>query len=175
MLGLLRKTDGTARSPGKPGRLAGLMVVLSGIVVGQAALYGPSLVGRKILLPLDILAAPTFYTPANPKASQSHPHNLEFVDLVFLAEPTRRYLGSELRSGRFPLWNPYEFAGARDVLPKLSPFVWLGALVPSPKVLPWIEVLKALVAGFGIYCFCRRVLWLRFWPAAIAAWCYPLT
>ena len=36
-----------------------LLVVLLGIVVGQFILYGPSLVGSKILLPLDILQIPS--------------------------------------------------------------------------------------------------------------------
>jgi hypothetical protein len=36
-------------------------------------------------------------------------------------------------------------------------------------------MLVALVAGFGAYAFCRRALGLSFWPAAVAAWCYPLT
>ena len=33
----------------------------------------------------------------------------------------------------------------------------------------------ALVAGGGAYLFFRRVMRLQFWPAAIVAWCYPLT
>jgi hypothetical protein len=152
-----------------------LVIVLAGIVLGQFALHGPSLAGRKVLLPLDILAAPGFYVPVNPDSPPPHPHNLQFVDLVFLAEPSRLYLGSELRAGRFPLWNPFQFAGAPDILPKLSPFVLLDALVASPKVLPWIELLKAMVGGLGTYFFCRRALRVAFWPATIAGWCYPLT
>jgi len=156
-------------------RLIRLVIVLAGIVLGQAALYGPSLAGRKILLPLDILAAPSHYVPVNLESPPPPPHNLQFVDLVFLAEPSRLYLGSELRAGRFPLWNPYQFAGVPDILPKFSPFVLLGALVASPKVLPWIELLKAMVGGLGAYLFCRRALQVGFWPASIAGWCYPLT
>ena len=33
----------------------------------------------------------------------------------------------------------------------------------------------ALVAGTGAYVFFRRVLQVSYWPAAITAWCYPLT
>jgi hypothetical protein len=33
----------------------------------------------------------------------------------------------------------------------------------------------AIVAGLGTYAFCRRVLRVSFWPAAVCAWCYPLT
>ena len=36
----------------------GIAIAVLGIVVGQAILYGPSLIGKKILLPLDLLAVP---------------------------------------------------------------------------------------------------------------------
>ena len=41
-----------------------LPIVFAGIIFGQAVLYGPSLIGKKILLPLDLLAQPStvFYT-----------------------------------------------------------------------------------------------------------------
>ena len=51
----------------------------------------------------------------------------------------------------------------------------LGCLVASPVVLAWIQMLAAMCAGFGAYFFCRRALGVGFWPATIAAWCYPLT
>jgi hypothetical protein len=156
-------------------RLLRLLVVLAGIVLGQAVLYGPSLVGRKILLPLDILTEPKTYIPRTPELAATSPHNVQLGDLVFTTEPGRRFLGSEIRSGRFPLWNPHQYAGGPNTWSKFSPFVMLGALSASPRVLPWIEVLAALVSGLGVYRFCRRVLRVAFWPAAIAAWCYPLT
>ena len=42
-------------------------------------------------------------------------------------------------------------------------------------MLAWSQLLAAIVAGLGAYMFSRRVLGVSFWPAAIAAWCYPLT
>jgi hypothetical protein len=157
------------------GRAGKLLILLVGIVLGQAVLYGPSLTGQKILLPLDILARPNYYLPAGSELAQTPTHNLQLTDLILFAEPSRRYLGAELHSGRFPLWNPYQFTGVPDILPKFSPFVLLSAAFASPKVLPWIELLKALIAGLGAYCFCRRVLRVAFWPAAVAAWCFPFT
>ena len=157
------------------GRLGRLVLLLAGIVLGQAVLYGPSLAGRKILLPLDMLAQPNTYLPRNPAFAPFTAHNMQLADLILVAEPGRRFLGSELRSGRFPLWNPYQYAGAPDIRPKFSPFVLLGAVIASPKVIPWIELLIAIVSGLGAYLFCRRVLGVAFWPAAIAGWCYPLT
>ena len=35
---------------------------MAGIVLGQVILYGPSLAGRKVLLPVDYLPAPDVYT-----------------------------------------------------------------------------------------------------------------
>ena len=45
----------------------------------------------------------------------------------------------------------------------------------SPIVLAWMQVIFSLVAGLGIYLFARQTLQVGFWPATIAAWCYPLT
>jgi hypothetical protein len=157
------------------GKLGKLILLLAGIALGQVMLYGPSLAGCRILLPLDILAQPKYYIPANPEVGRIAPHNIQLGDLIAAEEPSRRFLRSELRSGRFPLWNPYQYAGAPSTQPKFSPFVLLSALVASPKVIPWIELLKAIVSGLGTYFFCRRGLGVAFWPAAITGWCYPLT
>ena len=48
-------------------KLARLIIVLAGIVLGQVVLYGPSLAGRKILLPLDYLARPGVLLPPTPE------------------------------------------------------------------------------------------------------------
>jgi hypothetical protein len=157
-------------------KLACLVIVLSGIILGQFVLFGPSLVGSKLLLPLDLLAAPEYYIPQTPGLiTAAWPHNTELEDLVTFYEPSRRHLYSEMRSGHVPLWNPYEFAGVPDISPKFSPFFVLSALVASPSVIPWVYLLEAIVAGLGAYLFCRRALQVAFWPAAIVAWCYPLT
>ena len=50
-----------------------LMVVLAGIVLGQFILYAPSLIGRKVLLPLDILALPQRVPPEDTRGRQDHP------------------------------------------------------------------------------------------------------
>ena len=72
-------------------RLARLLIVLAGIVLGQVILYGPSLAGRKILLPLDILAEPTVYLPRTSEVAQIEVQNLSLSDLIYFAEPARRF------------------------------------------------------------------------------------
>ena len=152
-----------------------LAIVILGILVGQAALYGPSLIGSRILLPLDILAQDNVYIPKSPGLGSAPPHNFVLSDLVLQKEPNRLFAAKEIRSGRFPLWNPYQYTGVPHTWLKLSPFSLLGDLTESPKVLPWIQLLVALLAGLGAFAFCRRSLALSFWPSAITAWCHPLT
>jgi hypothetical protein len=165
------------RGPGEPrgSKLARLGILLSGIVLGQVILYGPSLAGWKILLPLDLLVQPGVYAPANGPVAADRAKSPFLVDLVYLDEPTRRFVGSELRAGRLPLWAPHHFAGAPLMWARFSPFCALQACTASPRVLAWSQLLVALVAGLGLYRFCRQALSLSFWPATIAAWCYPLT
>ena len=156
-------------------RLPGFLLVLAGIILGQVVLYGPSLTGNKILLPLDILAQAGVYIPQTTKAAGLAPHDMILSDLVYVSEPARRFACSEFHQGRFPLWAPYQYGGVPFVWPKYSPFLLLECLVKSPVILAWVQLLAALVAGVGMYFFCRRTLQVGFWPATVCAWCYPLT
>ncbi len=159
----------------EPSRLIRVFVILAGITFGQCVLYGPSLVGNKVLLPLDILAQQNVYTPRTPENSGIEAQNPTLTDNVYVYEPNRHFLSSELRAGRLPMWAPFQFGGVPFIWPKFSPFLLLQSCVSSPGVLPWVQLLSALVAGAGAYLFFRRVLSVSFWPAAFGAWCYPLT
>src|SRR5271157_1602470 len=99
-----------------------LLVVLAGILLGQTILYGPSLAGRKILLPLDILTQPVMYLPVTPGQPLTQPLDPFKLDLLCVFEPARRFAAAELQAGRLPLWAPYHFAGAPFIWPKFSPF-----------------------------------------------------
>jgi hypothetical protein len=158
----------------RPARLRRLLIVVVAILLGQGVLFGPSLVGRKILLPLDILGQANHYLPRAAGLTDTQPENFVLSDQVLHAEPNRVFAAQEIRQGRFPLWNPYGFAGAPHVLMRFSPFMLLRSLSPSPLVLPWVQVLVALLAGLGAYLFCRATLRVGFWPSAVAAWCFPL-
>jgi hypothetical protein len=145
------------------------------VVALQAILFGPSLLGRKILVPLDILALPEIFLPRTPEVEKIVPHDFVLSDLVYQFEPARRFAASEIEAGRFPLWNPHQYAGSPFTWPKYSPFWIVQLLVESPIIIAWTQILVALVASLGIFLFSRRVLQVGFWPAVIAAWCYPLT
>lgn len=164
------------------------LILVIGLVIPQIILYGPSLTGRTILLPLDILRAGTFYLPAEKmtvfkndigpsRATNAfRPHNESLSDQVLSYEIERRFVASEFRAGRIPLWSPFNYAGAPFVnWPKYSPFNLMYCLVPSPHTLAWIQLIKSLIAGCGAFLFFRRTVSLSYWPATIAAWSFPLT
>ncbi|MCY2991495.1 MAG: hypothetical protein NTY19_27010 [Planctomycetota bacterium] len=143
--------------------------------MGQAILYGPSLTGQKILLPLDLLAIPSVYLPITPEVARIAPHNQVRSDLIFVWEPAPSFAIRELRAGRWPLWAPYQYAGAPVTIVPYSPFLLLRACFPSPVTIAWVQAISMAVAGCGCYLFCRHVLRVGFWPATIVAWCFPLT
>lgn len=150
------------------------VLLLAGIVVGQSILFGPSLIGRKVLLPTDQLAQPHVYLPATAGPPVA-PHDFARSDLVLSIEPARLFDAGELAAGRWPMWMPFQYAGCPDLYPKLSPFWLLAVWFTSPVVWAWLQVLVGLIAGAGVYLFCRRLLEVGPWPSLIAAWCYPLT
>ena len=149
-------------------------MVLAGIVAGQFLLYGPSLTGRKVLLPLNFLAAARCYLPQTIQTTNSYQDPVP-QDLVLLFEPDRLFAMREFAAGRFPLWTPAKYGGVPFIWPKYSPFFLFTCLAASPVILAWAQLLAALVAGTGAYLFCRRVLPVGFWPAILVAWCYPMT
>jgi len=159
----------------EPVRLVRILAVLAGIIFGQCILYGPSLVGRKILLPLDILAQQNVFIPRTPEIASIEAQNPTLTDMVYVYEPNRHFLWSELHAGRLPMWAPFQFCGVPFIWPKFSPFLLLQGCISSPVILSWVQLLSALVAGVGAYLFFRRVLVVGFWPAAFGAWCYPLS
>jgi hypothetical protein len=151
-------------------------VLVLGLIAPQVLLYGPSLVGKKILLPLDLLAIRRFYLPATPEYRSIVPHDIVFTDQVLNYEYSRRFAASEFRAGRLPLWDPNTFAGAPFAhFGKYCPLYLIYYLFPSPVSLAWIQLVKSLIAGLGAYFFFRKALRVGFWPAAVGAWCYPLT
>lgn len=153
------------------------LILILGLVVPQLIMYGASLMGNKILLPLDLLALPNQYLPPTSEYESYVPvHNSILSDQVLSLEFSRRFCTSEIRSGRLPLWCPNYFLGAPITKwPKYSPFHLIYYLFPTPVALAWMHLAKCLVAGVGAYLFFRRSLGVGYWPAVCGAWCFPLT
>ena len=83
------------------------------------------------------------------------------MDLVYQFEPARQFAISEIHQGRFPLWAPYHYGGVPFVWPKYSLFLLLECCSKSPITLAWAQLFAALVAGIGMFFFCRnRCRWV---------------
>ncbi|MFZ1936952.1 MAG: hypothetical protein WCB27_22645 [Thermoguttaceae bacterium] len=154
---------------------AWIALVVAGIVVEQFILIGPSLLGRKVLLPLDYLALPGVYLPTPPSGPQIVPHDKVYSDLVLIEGMSRKFMVSEFRAGRWPLWSPNFFCGSPFVYSAFSPFKISQYCSASPFAYAWPPFFLAIFTGLGMYFFCRRVLLIGPWPAVITAWCWPLT
>jgi hypothetical protein len=133
-------------------------VLVLGIVAGQGWLFGPSLLGRTLLAPTDLLQATDWLGQVErPSGAQ----NWLLADPPLVFYPWMDFAAREVRAGRLPLWNPYEFCGspflANNQSGVFSPFVALYYLWPNPRALAWIQLIKALVAGVGCYAFTRRI------------------
>jgi hypothetical protein len=151
-------------------------LLLLGLVSSQILLYGPSLAGTKVLLPLDTLAYKGVYLPAPANGVNPVPYNHVLLDLVLDGAPTMEYAAKEMRAGRIPLWNPQSFAGVPFVgFPNYSPFFLIFCCWPSPMTFAYLQLIGSVLAGIGAYLFFRRALGVGFWAATIGAWCYPLT
>ena len=149
--------------------------LLAGLILSQAILFWPSLLGQKILLPLDILTQPGVYFPSA-YGPVPNPHNSILADLVTIGVPDRNFSAGEFRSGRWPLWNPMSYSGAPFAgFGKYSPFELVYIAFPSPVTLAWMQLIKSIAAGVGAYLFFRRVLGVHAFPALVGAWCFPLT
>ena len=143
-------------------------------VIIQFALYWPSFVGHRVLLPVHILTRPGIYLPQDPR--QVPLPNYGRSDLVQVSEPHRWFMAAEYRAGRIPLWTPYAFCGTPLArAPIFSPFELLYVLCPTPRVLPWIQLATALVAATGAWLFACRILRLGSAAAITCGLAWPLT
>jgi len=149
------------------------LILISGLIACQFVLYGPSLLGRKILLPLETLAYKRIYLPHTAEWEHVKARHPAFSDEILGIEFRRLFAASEVRAGRLPLWNPDNYCGAPFMAANntavFSPFTLPSYLFPSPITIAWVQLLKALVAGTGAFVFFRTVLRVRYWPATLAA------
>jgi hypothetical protein len=81
-------------------------------------------------------------------------------DLPTFWLPTFCFLGRNLASGHIPAWNPYVMAGAPFAADPQSGWMYLPAMalftgLPCDVAIRWMVVLQPILAGLGIYWFCR--------------------
>jgi hypothetical protein len=160
-------------------RWTGPLLLLAGLVLPQCLLYGPSLFGDQVLLPLEALRG-SVYLPGDtvPPAALDAPGDRIVSDAVLQFEPFRQIASRALHAGHFPLWDPLDYCGAPFLAANqtalLSPLKWLELAWTSPRALAFRELLKALLAGIGAYLFFRRALQVDPIAARLGAWCFPL-
>jgi hypothetical protein len=125
-------------------------------------------------------ATTTATTQVEPAAAIPLPvvGNPELGDVTFQIEPWLIFLRSELRAGRWPLWNPHQSSGApywsNGQGAPLFPLHLLFALLPLELgffFLPWLRI---AIGALGAY-FLARELGIGRAGAAMAAVVYPLS
>ena len=118
---------------------------------------GPALFTSKVLLPGDILLNLIPWYSDGPAAVQ----NPMMSDVIQQVYPYHAFFRAELSEGRLPLWNPFVFNGTSfvgtSVSALFSPMNWLLLPVPQPVSYEIGALLKLLLAGTGIFYFCRRL------------------
>ena len=111
------------------------------------ALAGPVLIIGSVLVILHLFAFSGRVSNQN-------------ADVLSLWLPTHCYLGRTLAAGHVPAWNPYAMGGAPFAADPQSgwmyaPSMLLYTALPCGTALRWFIVLQPILAGLGLYWFCR--------------------
>jgi hypothetical protein len=121
-------------------------------------LFGPSLVGGKVLSAADVVwFQPPFFVDR--PADLVRPSNNALADPVEVFGPDLWHTREALHGGSSALWNPNAGAGrpllASQQHAPLFPTQWLVYILPFWQALAWIAALKLLAAALGTYLLCR--------------------
>jgi len=85
----------------------------------------------------------------------------ELFDVPHYFHPTLLYASDEIRAGRFPFWNPYQYAGvpffSNPQSAILFPLTALAYVLPAPLALALAAALKLAGAGLAMFWFLRVV------------------
>ena len=112
-----------------------------------AACAGPALIVIGVVVALEGFVF-------HDRLTQAHP------DILTFWLPRFAYLGRSIAAGHIPLWNPYEMAGYRFAADPqggwlyLTPMALFSTLSPAAAMRAFI-VVNPLLAGLGLYGFCR--------------------
>ncbi|HEV8613484.1 MAG TPA: hypothetical protein VGQ73_08225, partial [Gemmatimonadales bacterium] len=92
--------------------------------------------------------------------------------------PLQLWFAEEFKAGRFPLWNPYIFAGypifADGEVGLAYPLhLALLRLLPVAQAFIWLRISSVLVAALGMYALCRALRLGRV-PATLGALTFSL-
>src|SRR5687767_1372275 len=147
-----------------PDRVVALLFVLLAVLV-----LAPAFAPGRVFTPAENLMS---LSPWNALTSTSVTRNVELFDATHYFHPALIYAAAEVRAGRFPFWNPYQYAGSpffsNPQTTMLFPLTALAYVVPVQLALALGAVLKLAIAGAGMFWF-LRVLGLGLVPAVTGA------
>ena len=111
------------------------------------AIAGPMLIATSVLIVLHDYA---FVGEAT----------LQSGDYLRFFLPRHCFLGQSVAAGVLPTWNPYMMGGTPFLADPLSGWTYLlpmllNASLPCDIALRTLTVLNPMIAGFGLYAFCR--------------------
>ncbi len=110
-------------------------------------------------IPLDLLYQ---YHPWRSAVASTQPnHNFELSDQVFQFYPWNRLIIEELKSGRFPLWNPFAFCGsplfANGQSGVLFPLNLLNLIFGQLTASLLLECARLFIAAIFTWAFLRQL------------------
>src|SRR5947199_368488 len=95
--------------PSPKSRLPRLLIVAAGIILCQSLMYGPCLIGKKILLPLDTLTKPGGFIPRTSEIAKVQECDRMLSDRVYVFAS----------AGFVIIWHRFHETHAVSVLPLL--------------------------------------------------------
>ncbi len=176
--------DSRAKNALRRKRMLRVLLLVAGILIPQMVMLWPSLSGKDVMLPVDIVAfhMPGLYSKdgdAQARAEMGAPRWPNSGDAVTQYEAFRRYAVSEVWAGRLPAWNPHNYSGEPFIgngqSAVFSPYRAIEFLLMDPVVVAWSQLAKALMAGLGMFMFLRRGLRSSWRAGVVGAWLYPLS
>lgn len=155
--------------------LAGTALLTPALAIPDGVPSPAALLGELAPWQQSVGAGDAERSPGNPERS---PGNRAAADVVHQIQPWLLFLRDELRAGRLPWWNPYQYAGtpfwSNGQGAPLFPLHLLFAALPLPAgwlLLPWLRV---LIGGLGARALARE-LGVGPLAALAAGLIYPLS
>ena len=137
------------------------LLIALGFLLAAGAFLGDTLVGGKVLLPVDNLFRMQPWRALADQAGVAVPHNELISDMILQNVSWKRFAASSIRAGSVPLWNPYTFAGvpflAAGQYGVLYPLGVLFYLMPPERAYGWFTALHLFIGAIGAYLFLRVI------------------
>lgn len=143
-------------------RAGELLLFLALSLAALAAVFGPALLGRTLLAPLDIypsLGAKHAWIGA---PAEGLPNNHYLVDFYEFELPRRVTAQRALQAGEFPWWDPFT-DGGRPLAAEAhggatDPLAFaLFALLPFELAYNWTQLARVVLLGLGAFALLRHL------------------